>query len=80
MKCKNCKYWSREEISIWPEEEDIESKIGQCFKLDDNGVNYWDSNDVVNEKIQSDQIGCENLYTGEDFGCTHFEALAKEVL
>ena len=66
MKCKNCEYWSRETIT------NTESTIGQCSKLGYNGVNYWDSNDIVNEKTKVDGIGCENLYTGEDFGCIHF--------
>ena len=72
MKCKNCKYWNRETISNWPA-ADAPANIGQCSKLDDNGVNYWDSNDVVNEKIKANEIGCENLYTGQDFGCIYFE-------
>lgn len=68
--CKNCSNWNRELAYNWPN-EDRPLKIGQCNALESE-VNYWDSNDVVNDKVSDGKIGCENLYTNENFGCIHF--------
>ncbi|MDC1285236.1 hypothetical protein N8Z33_00955 [Flavobacteriaceae bacterium] len=70
-RCSNCEFWNREKIYNYPE-KDIDAKIGQCSKLDSDEFNYWDSNDVANDKIKDGKIGCENLYTNENFGCIHF--------
>ena len=68
--CKNCSNWNRESAYDWPN-KDRPLKIGQC-KIMESDVNYLDSNDVVNDKVSDGKIGCENLYTNENFGCIHF--------
>lgn len=68
--CSSCKFWIREKLRNYPE-PDTEANIGTCSMLE-NDLQYWDANDVAQEKIQNGRIGCTNLYTHKNFGCIHF--------
>lgn len=72
-RCSSCKNWSRYSIYDWPN-EDKKSNIGVCSALE-NEVQYWDGIDVAQEKVKDGKIGCENLYTHENFGCIHYNGL-----
>jgi hypothetical protein len=67
--CSLCKYWQREKIYNWPD-KDKDASIGQCSELN-NDLQYWDNEVEAQNKIENGKIGCENLYTHENFGCIH---------
>ncbi len=73
IKCSLCKYWSRSKLYKASEQGEL-SSVGMCSLLDgyDNDSYYYDDPEVAQEKVKPGKIGCENLYTHEDFGCIHF--------
>lgn len=76
MKCLDCKHWRRCIVNDWPN-SDKALNIGECFHVNSHAVNYYDDSEIASEKIEEGKIGCDNLYTHENFGCIHYDPKAK---
>ncbi len=72
-RCISCINWSRYTISDLYV-KDVDSNLGSCSILH-NDVDYWDGIEVAQEKVKEGCIGCDNLYTHENFGCIHYDGL-----
>lgn len=74
-RCSSCKYWSRFTYDQFEDDDgsiaiEVDLNIGACSKLD-NDLNYFEDIYIAQSKIKDSMIGCENLYTHENFGCIH---------
>ena len=65
-RCISCKYWLRE----FDFNSGRKTKLGRCSFLE-NEVRYWEMVDDVEKLVEEAKIGCQNLYTHEQFGCIH---------
>ena len=73
--CKNCKYWSRDYATKYPEGTKTMLDIGQCSAQ--SQIRYWHDQEEAAREIKPGTLGCENLYTHQDFGCVQFEQEAN---
>ena len=74
MRCKNCKYWVRQERqdSAIGGAIEVESNIGTCNLT--IGIEYYESVEKIEMLMgYGTQIAGDNVYVGENFGCINFK-------
>jgi len=81
-RCATCKHWTREKSIINREEIPFQYRdmtIGTCAVLGCN-ISYWCSENEAEKVIQPANIGCNNLWTNEMFGCVQHEPISNHPL
>lgn len=71
MRCKNCKYWVRQDSEIRGDIE-VVSNIGTCNLT--ICIEYYESVEKIKMLMgYGTQIAGDNVYVGQNFGCINFK-------